>query len=200
MRILEHRFGYGLSIGILLLCAFGAVYSLQFKAVSMWFPFFAGTAGAVISVLVIVFDVIGDRRHGIDRDGPREDVDELDELADAVEAASGVPGAAVDVETGALPAVGRSDSEPRDILLGFAKYLAWFVAFVALFLLFGVLIAVPVWLFTFIRLAARESWLRAVIGAVAMTALIFLLAAFLALAMPHGVLIDSSALIPRWRF
>jgi hypothetical protein len=186
MKLLEHRFGYGLTIGILVLCGFAAVLSLQFRAVSLWFPFFVGVTGALLATLVLIVDLVGDRR--IKRG-----------FADPIAAD---PIDRIEIETGLIALHDDSDEdEPaRSVLVSFTRYLAWLVCFVVLFLFFGMPIAVFVWLLLFVRFVAKESWLRAVFSAVIMAALLFVLSAFLNLALPEGLLIDSSAFVPHWRF
>lgn len=94
----------------------------------------------------------------------------------------------------------EEDSTPaREVLLGFAKYMSWFIGFAVLFVLFGMPLAVLAWVLGFIRFAAGEPWLRSAASAVALTAGLIVLAAVLALALPHGLLIDSGAVIPNWR-
>ena len=183
MKVLEHRFGYGLTVGILLLCAFGAIGSLQFRAVSTWFPLFVGVTGALLAAVVLIVDLRADHK-GVRTHQGYDPIDTI-EMETGVVAAQDVP----DV-----------DQPPRQVLLSFLRYLAWFVGFATLFILFGLPLSVFVWLLLFVRFGAKESWLRAVLGAVIMTGLLFVLAATLALALPEGVLLDSSAIIPAWRF
>lgn len=174
MKTLERRFDYGISFFILAVSVFAAVKSLEFQPVSQWFPLFVSVSAAAISIVVIVFDVLADVRS---KGRP-----------DAVEAG--------DAE---IPSEDTEDTPARDVLAGFAKYIMWFAGFAVLFILLGMPMAVLVWVFGFIRLAAHESWLRAAISAASITVALILLAAFLALALPHGLLIDSGVVIPRWR-
>jgi hypothetical protein len=181
MKALEHRFGYGLTIFILVVCSAGAIGSLEFRPVSQWFPLFAGVAGASIALLVLVVDLAHDvraRRAGTDPSAP--------------------PAHEAELTVGEDPH--RLDDEPAGaVLLGFLKNMAWLVGFIILFVLFSMPIAVFVWIFLFIRFAADESWLRAVVSGAAMAILLIVFCAFLDLSMPEGLVLDSSLIIPTWR-
>jgi hypothetical protein len=186
VKILEHRFGYGVALFALLLCGYGVYGSLQFQAVSQWFPLFVSAAGVLVAVLILVFDTIADRR------GTGSDTDD-----DPVP--TGVEDVFDEHETGTLRLPEEDEQRPSAILRGFAVYLLWFAAFALLFFLLGMPLAVFVWLLAFVRFAAHDSWLRAVISGVAMAVLLTLFAAFLPIALPVGLLIDSSAIVPTWR-
>jgi hypothetical protein len=184
MKALEHRFGYGLTIFIMAVCSAGAIGSLQFKSVSQWFPLFAGVAGASIALLVLVIDVAHDvraRRAGTTQPSAPPARDERT-VSDSGEDPHHV------------------DDEPAAaVLLGFIRNIAWLAALMTAFVLFSMPIAVFVWILFFIRFAADESWLRAVISGAAMTTLLIVFCAFLDLSMPEGLVLDSSLIIPTWR-
>ena len=190
MKLLEQRFGYGLSIFVLLISVLAYVEARELQSVSAWFPVFVSAAGAIVAVIVIVADVVIDRKARAREVAPQ-----------AVPA--GVPAAALPDEA-VTPMLG--DPEPEDdgtppavILLGFAKYFLWFIGFAVLFLLVGMPLSVLLWTLGFIRIASRETWLRAMISAVAITVGLVVLAGILALAVPEGLLIDSNLIIPNWR-
>jgi hypothetical protein len=95
---------------------------------------------------------------------------------------------------------GEEDTTPPSVvLLGFGKYVSWFIGFAVLFLLLGMPLSVLIWVFGFIRIASGESWRRAVISAVALTLGLIVLAAVLGLGLPEGWLVDSNVIIPNWR-
>lgn len=185
MKILEHRFEYGLTIGILLVCTLGAIGSLQFRAVSTWFPLFVGVTGALLAIVVLAVDIANDRRARHHVPTPAT-IDPLD---------------VIELETGIIATreIDEAEQRPSTVVRAFVRYIAWFAGFAALFLLVGLPLSVLVWIFLFVRFAAKESWLRAVLSALIMTALLFVLAATLNLGLPEGILLDSSAIIPSWR-
>lgn len=170
MRLLEYRLGYGLAALIFVASILGAVWSLNFKSVSQWFPLFIGTAGGVLSALVIVVDVLGDRR------ARAADANNTDDESDG------------------------GEETPRAILMQFGGYLLWFAGFIALLLMVGMPLAVAIWTFLFIRFAGRESLVRSAVSSLVLSALLVALAGVLGLGLPEGLLFDSGEIIPRnWR-
>lgn len=193
MKVLERRFGYGVTLSAIVLGALAVFGATQFRPVSQWFPMMISVATALLGLLVLCVDVIAERSalkhsplagsvplgNGPVAAGPAGDVPEDEATSD--EAAT-------------------TDTDSRGVLLGFVKYMAWISGFAVLLVLIGMPLAVPLWMILFIRIAAKESYLYAGISAAAMTTLLFFVAALLDMAFPVGVLIDSGAIIPSWRF
>lgn len=197
MKTLERSFNYGLLVAVIVICIYGALQAREFQDVSRWFPMFAGVVGAALAGVVLLGDVISQARRP---------------TATPVHASPAPPATHVPVSgsdavdealTGTLPsdAEEKQDEEPRsrEVLLGFAFQFSWFIGFAVLLVLFSLLPAVFVWLVLVIRLVAKETWLRAVVSGLAMTTFLFLLSAFLGLALPEGLVFDSSVFIPIWR-
>jgi hypothetical protein len=183
MKILEHRFGYGLSVFVLIISVLAMWQATSFQSVSAWFPLFVSGAAAAVAAIVIAADVVVDRR------SRRVDVG-------AAAMPAGATGAPTDSAIDADP---DATEAPRSILLGFTMYILWFIGFALLLVLFGMPLAVFLWTLGFIRFASRESWARAVISAVAITGALIVLAGILALAFPEGLILDSNLVIPNWR-
>lgn len=187
MKLLEHRFGYGLSIFVLLISVFAFVQARELQSVSAWFPLFVSGAGAVVAAIVITTDIVVDRHARIGKSVPAT----VSAGVDSPESTAGPMPDTAEAEEDTTPAA--------VVLLGFGKYILWFIGFAVVLLLVGMPLGVFLWTFGFIRFGARESWLRAVISAVAITVGLTVLAGILALAVPEGLLIDSNLIIPNWR-
>lgn len=179
MKLLEQRFGYGLSIFVLVISVLAFMQARELQSVSAWFPLFVSGAGAIVAAIVIVADVVIDRRAQTEYHVPAT-----------------VPAGGAELPADAEE---EDDAPPAIVLLGFVKYILWFVGFAVLFLLVGMPLSVFAWTLGFIRVASGETWRRAVISAAAITVALTILAGVLALAVPDGLLIDTNLIIPNWR-
>jgi hypothetical protein len=69
-------------------------------------------------------------------------------------------------------------------------YLAWLAGFVVLAWAIGLLYSIPIYIFTYMRIQGRISWLRCGVFAVAATVFVYIFGSMFQMAWPEGALLS----------
>ncbi|MGH7607933.1 MAG: hypothetical protein ACREME_11395 [Gemmatimonadales bacterium] len=151
-----------LAVAALTLAVMGYAFlqARTFADASMWFPSFVSLVGMVCSLAIIVKDVVT-----LVRRRPAK-----------------APGTA----PGETPGETSGEEVDAAVLRSVVYWLGWMVALALIIVFIGAFLGVPVWLFCFLRFAARQTIRYSVIGALATTALLFLVTNMLDFYVPQG--------------
>lgn len=141
---------------------YAGLEALTFTEASMWFPEFVAIVGGLCSVAIIVKDVVT-----LVRRRPAK-----------VGAADSAGGSTVDPDESGVD---------LSVLRSVAYWLAWMVALALIIVFAGAFVGMPVWLFVFLRFACRQRLLFSIVGAVATTAILFLITNALDFYVPQGI-------------
>lgn len=179
MNVARARVSLVVALVAIVVMGYACLQAQTFVASSMWFPTLVSLIGIAAAAGIAVKDAAT-----LVRSRRQTAVAVAEPERPAAEETHDDP-----ADDAPVPGVGEQMSTVDRSSLGeLAYWTAWMAAFVAAVVVAGGLLGAPIWVFCFLRFAARSSLRFSLIGAVATAAVLVVAVVALDFAMPEGFL------------
>lgn len=153
--LLQDRIRFAFSFLLLLLFIYTAYESLDFRPLARYLPLGASVVAATMMLFSILVDVATFRRTGRVAVGDVSDTSSVAIAADQEVAAE---------EGESAPTEFRGPRTQSEAILRSFGVMGWVFAYVAGIAVVGLMVATPIYLFTYLRREAKASWKLTIIG------------------------------------